>query len=398
MLEINLNMYHAVALGAAMYWLGTLLTNRIAALNRFCIPAPLVGGLCFAIVNTLLYASGLAVIQFDNTLETVFMVLFFCTVGFTVSIPQLAKGGRAVILLLVLGIVMIVLQNGLGGAVMMLMGKNPLYGIGCGSIALIGGPGTAAGIGPDLEAAGAEGAKVVSVAAATFGLVAGSLMGGPTARRLIRAYDLKCTRVAYSQSGDGAGQEERLTTDSDWLIRGFMLVLVGVGIGSSVSAWLTKVCGFSFPGYIGAMIVAVIIRNLMDLRRMEFPDREIDAFGNVFLSIFLSMALAGLKLWQLVGLALPMIVCLLMQVLLMFLFAYCIVFRIMGKDYDAAVMTAGFIGFGMGATSNAMANMQAVSRKYGPSPIAYFAIPMVGSLFIDFFNAAMIAFNIGLWS
>ena len=154
--EINLNMYHAVALGAAMFWLGTILTRKIGILNRFCIPAPLVGGLCFALVNALLYAMGVAVIQFDNTLETVFMVLFFCTVGFTVSIPQLLKGGRAVILLLLLGIVMIVLQNGLGGAIMALMGKNPLYGIGCGSIALIGGPGTAAGIGPDLEAAGAE--------------------------------------------------------------------------------------------------------------------------------------------------------------------------------------------------------------------------------------------------
>ncbi len=394
MLEINLNMYHGVALGAAMFWLGTVLTRKIGVLSRFCIPAPLVGGLCFALVNALLYAAGVAVIQFDNTLETVFMVLFFCTVGFTVSIPQLARGGRAVILLLVLGIVMIVVQNGMGGAIMALMGKNPLYGIGCGSIALIGGPGTAAGIGPDLEAAGAVGAKAVSVAAATFGLVSGSLMGGPTARRLINKYNLK---------SKGGGEEavvesEQLTTDSGRLIKGFMIILVGVGVGNQVSTWLTRLCGFSFPGYIGAMVVAVVIRNVMDAGKMEFPAGEIDAFGNVFLSIFLSMALAGLKLWQLVDLALPMIACLAMQVVVMFIFSYFIVFRVMGRDYDAAVMTAGFVGFAMGATSNAMANMQAVTKKYGPSPIAYFAIPMVGSLFIDFFNAAMIAFNIGLWS
>lgn len=395
MLEINLNMYHAVALGAAMFWLGTVLTGKIGILNRFCIPAPLVGGLCFALVNTLLYAMGVAVIQFDNTLETVFMVLFFCTVGFTVSIPQLLKGGKAVILLLLLGIVMIVLQNGMGGAIMALMGKNPLYGIGCGSIALIGGPGTAAGIGPDLEAAGAAGAKAVSIAAATFGLVSGSLMGGPTARRLINKYGLRSKRAGQDNA---VAEDETLNTNNGRLIKGFMLILVGVGIGNQVSTWLTRLCGFSFPGYIGAMVVAVVIRNVMDAGEMEFPDREIDAFGNVFLSIFLSMALAGLKLWQLVDLALPMIVCLAAQVVLMFLFAYFVVFRVMGKDYDAAVMTAGFIGFGMGATSNAMANMQVVSKKYGPSPIAYFAIPMVGSLFIDFFNAAMIAFNIGLWS
>lgn len=395
MLEIHLNMYHAVALGAAMFWLGTVLTGKIGLLNRFCIPAPLVGGLCFALVNTLLYAAGIAVIQFDNTLETVFMVLFFCTVGFTVSIPQLLKGGKAVLLLLVLGIVMIVLQNGMGGAIMALMGKNPLYGIGCGSIALIGGPGTAAGIGPDLEAAGAAGAKAVSIAAATFGLVSGSLMGGPAARRLIHKYGLKSKSGGQDST---TAEEETLTTHSGRLIKGFMIILVGVGIGNQVSTWLTRLCGFSFPGYIGAMVVAVVIRNVMDAGKLEFPDREIDAFGNVFLSIFLSMALAGLKLWQLVDLAVPMLVCLAAQVVLMFLFAYFIVFRVMGRDYDAAVMTAGFIGFGMGATSNAMANMQVVSKKYGPSPIAYFAIPMVGSLFIDFFNAAMIAFNIGLWS
>ena len=389
-------MYHAVALGAVMFWLGTVLTDRITVLNRFCIPAPLVGGVCFAIVNAVLYAAGIAVIQFDNTLETVFMVLFFCTVGFTVSIPQLVKGGRAVVLLLLLGLVMIVLQNGLGGAVMTLMGKDPLYGIGCGSIALIGGPGTAAGIGPDLEAAGAEGAKVVSIAAATFGLVAGSLMGGPTARRLINKYGLECKRVA--RGGSEPMEDEALNTDNSHLIKGFMIILVGVGLGNQVSTWLTQLCGFSFPGYIGAMLVAVVIRNVMDFGRIEFPDREIDSFGNVFLSIFLSMALAGLKLWQLVDLALPMLVCLTLQVVLMFLFSYFIVFRVMGKDYDAAVMTAGFVGFAMGATSNAMANMQVVSKKYGPSPIAYFAIPMVGSLFIDFFNAAIIAFNIGLWS
>lgn len=398
MLEINLNLYHAVALGAIMFWLGTVLTGRISFLNRFCIPAPLVGGLCFAIVNTILYAAGIAVIQFDNTLETVFMVLFFCTVGFTVSIPQLVKGGKAVVLLLLLALVMIFIQNGLGGAIMSLMGKNPLYGIGCGSIALIGGPGTAAGIGPDLEAAGAEGAKVVSIAAATFGLVSGSLMGGPTARLLINKYDLKCRVLARDEDGSAGGEDEKLTTNLDRMVKGFMIILVGVGIGNQVSTWLTQLCGFSFPGYIGAMVVAVIIRNLMDFNRIEFPAEEIDTFGNVFLSIFLSMALSGLKLWQLVDLALPMIVCLLLQVVVMFLFSYFVVFRVMGRDYDAAVMTAGFIGFAMGATSNAMANMQAVSKKYGPSPIAYFAIPMVGSLFIDFFNAAIIAFNIGLWS
>jgi len=391
-------MYHAVALGAVMYWLGNVLTRKCSFFSRFCIPAPLVGGLTFALLNTAFYASGIAVVTFDNTLETVFMVMFFTTVGFTVSIPLLMKGGKAVLILLGLGIVIIMLQNGLGGAVMYLMGKSPLYGIGCGSVALVGGPGTAAAIGPDLEAAGAVGARAASIAAATFGLVSGSLMGGPTARRLINKHHLQCKAITASDREMEELEPEQFTTTSARFIKGFMFIMLGVGIGSWVSAKLTELCGFSFPAYIGAMLVAVVVRNVADGIHTEYPGEEIEAMGNIFLSIFLSMALSGLKLWQLVDLALPMIVCLALQVVLMFLFSYFLVFRFMGGDYDAAVMTAGFIGFGMGATSNAMANMQALTKRYGPSPTAFFAIPMVGSLFIDFFNAAMIAFNIGLWS
>ena len=192
MLTIELNMYHAVALGAFLFWMGGIITDKVRLLNRYCIPAPLVGGLCFSILNCILYSAGIASITFDGTLQTVFMILFFTTVGFTVSIPALLKGGKAVMLCLIVSIVMIPLQNFLGGGVMEVFGCDPLLGIGCGSIALVGGPGTAAAFGPDLEAAGAVGGSVVSIAAATFGLVAGSLMGGPTARRLIE--NIICAR------------------------------------------------------------------------------------------------------------------------------------------------------------------------------------------------------------
>ena len=401
MLTIQLNMYHALALGAAMYWLGTVLTGKITILNRFCIPSPLVGGLCFALLNAALYASGTAVVTFDDTLQTVFMILFFATVGFSVSIPLLARGGKAVLLLLGLGIVMIFLQNGLGGGIMALCGKSPLYGIGCGSIALIGGPGTAAAIGPDLEAAGAVGGTAVSIAAATFGLVSGSLMGGPIARALILRGNLKPKEeTAAAGAAPAAAPEEggAFTATDGSFIKGFLMLLFAVGVGSYLSALLTKLCGFSFPPYIGAMLAAVAVRNTADGLKIEFPAAEIDTMGNMFLSIFLAMALSGLKLWLLVDLALPMILCLAAQVLLMWAFSVFVVFRVMGRDYDAAVMTAGYIGFAMGATSNAMANMQVITKRYGPSPTAYFAIPMVGSLFIDFFNAALIALNIGWWA
>lgn len=403
MLTIELNMYHAVALGAFLFWLGGRITARVPLLDRYCIPAPLVGGLCFSLLNCILHLSGTASITFDSTLQTVFMILFFTTVGFTVSIPALLKGGKAVVLCLLVSIVMIPLQNFLGGGIMMLFDRNPLLGIGCGSIALIGGPGTAAAFGPDLEAAGAAGGSVVSIAAATFGLVVGSLMGGPTARRLIEKYDLRPTVLS---SGSTAGEalssdfaeEESFRSSSPRFVKGFMLLLLAVGIGNQVSVWLTALTGLTFPAYIGAMLVAVVVRNAMGAARVEYPAEEIDTMGNMFLSIFLAMALAGLKLWELIDLALPMLICLALQCIVMFLFSYIVVFRIMGRNYDAAVMTAGFIGFAMGATSNAMANMQVVTKKYGPSPVAYFAIPMVGGMFIDFFNAVLIAANIGWWA
>ena len=395
MTEIQLNMYHALALGAAMYALGLVLTKKIPVLSRFCIPAPLVGGLCFAILNTILYTTGTAVISFDDTLQTVFMIMFFTTVGFTVSIPLLLKSGKAVIMLLILSIVMIVLQNAVGSGVMALMGKNPLFGLACGSISMIGGPGTAAGIGPDLDAAGAIGGTTVAVAAATFGLIFGSLLGGPIARKLIVRNHL-CDELVEQVAEEDA-DDAHFTTHSNNFVYGFLLILFCVGVGSIVTVWLTKLFGFNFPIYIGSMLVAVAVRNVIDhFKIMEFPTAEISTMGNMFLAIFLSMALSGLKLWQLIDLALPMIVCLVAEVLLMVVFSLLVVFPVMGRDYDAAMITAGFIGFGMGATSTAMAYMQAVSRRYGPSPSAYFVIPMVGGLFNDFFNAAIIAFAIGL--
>lgn len=404
MLTIELNMYHAVALGAFLFWMGGIITDKVRLLNRYCIPAPLIGGLCFSVLNCILYSSGIASVTFDSTLQTVFMIMFFTTVGFTVSIPALLKGGKAVVLCLIVSVVMIPLQNFLGG-VMEVFGRDPLLGIGCGSIALIGGPGTAAAFGPDLEAAGAVGGSVVSIAAATFGLVAGSLMGGPTARRLIEKHNLRPEAMAAIGGTQGVGlatdvasEGERFITNSPRFAKGFMLLLLAVGIGNQVSVWLTALTDLTFPTYIGAMLVAVVVRNVMDGAHTEYPAEEIDTMGNMFLSIFLAMALAGLKLWELIDLALPMIVCLLLQCVVMVLFAYFVVFRVMGRNYDAAVMTAGFIGFAMGATSNAMANMQVVTKKYGPSPVAYFAIPMVGGMFIDFFNAVLIAANIGWWA
>lgn len=397
MMEISLNMYHAVALGAVLFWIGGVITDKVSVLNRYCIPAPLVGGLLFSIINCILTVSGVASITFDGTLQTVFQNLFFTTVGFTVSIPALLRGGKSVVLVLVLSIIMIPIQNGLGGGVMLAFGQDPLVGIGIGSTALIGGPATAAAFGPDLVEAGAVGADVAALAAATFGLVSGSLMGGPVARSLIVKHNLHSTEGRLNESGEAATEEETFTSASPRFVKGFMLLLAALGIGAQVSVWLTELTTLTFPSYIGAMLTAVVIRNVMIAAKIEYPDQEIDTMGNMFLSIFLALALSSLKLWELVDLALPMIITLVLQCIVMVIFSYFIVFNVMGRDYEAAVMSAGFIGFAMGATSNAMANMQVVTKKYGPAPVAYFAIPMVGGMFIDFFNAVFITMNIELF-
>lgn len=386
---IQLNMYHAVAVAAVLFWLGDTLTKKLTFFSRYCIPAPLVGGLVFAIINTALYAAHLPYIVFDDTLQTVFMTMFFTTVGFTVSLPLLMKGGKAVLICLALASVLTVAQNVLGVASLAAMGQDPRLGLAVGSIALIGGPGTAAAFGPDLEAAGCVGGSVVGLAAATFGLVMGSIMGGPTARRLIVKNNLECK----TRSGTGMDQaeEESFYTSPGQFVKAFMLIMFCLGFGNWISATLKDYTGMTFPAYIGAMLAAVLVRNIMGVDGHEYPEFEVETIGNMSLSLFLAMAMMGLKLWELVDLALPMMVALLLQIILMFVFCYFLVFRFMGRDYDAAVMTSGFIGFAMGATSNAMANMQAVTKKYGPSPTAYFAIPMVGGMFIDFVNAVVIA-------
>ena len=402
MMEISLNMYHAVALGAVLFWIGGVITDKVSVLNRYCIPAPLVGGLLFSIINCILTVSGVASITFDGTLQTVFQNLFFTTVGFTVSIPALLRGGKSVVLVLILSIIMIPIQNALGGGIMLAFGQDPLIGIGIGSTALIGGPATAAAYGPELVKAGAPaGADVAALAAATFGLVSGSLMGGPVARSLIVKHNLHSTEghatAAKTLAADVAGEDESFTSASPRFVKGFMLLLAALGIGAQISVWLTDLTTLTFPSYIGAMLTAVVIRNVMIAVKVEYPDQEIDTMGTMFLSIFLALALSSLKLWELVDLALPMIICLLLQCVVMVIFSYFVVFNVMGRDYEAAVMSAGFIGFAMGATSNAMANMQVVTKKYGPAPVAYFAIPMVGGMFIDFFNAVLITFNINLF-
>ena len=232
---------------------------------------------------------------------------------------------------------------------------------------------------------------IVAVASATFGLVAGCLIGGPIASSVIKKYDLKPTANA---SGNEVEEEVAGTIDSGRFLNAIMFLLVALGIGTIIGKYLTLWTGISFPGYIGAMMAAAIIRNVWEIRNWDVPMEEINTIGGYSLSVFLGLAMMGLKLWQLADLAIPMIVMLIAQTVLMFVVARFVCFNILGRDYDAAVITSGLCGFGMGATPNAMANMQAVTKKNGPSPTAFLVVPLVGSLFIDFFNSTIITFMI----
>ena len=378
-----LNVYQTTGLAMLLFALGTFLVKKIEFLRKVCIPAPVVGGVLFAIVNCVLYMSGIVEITFDTTLQSIFMVWFFCSVGFNASFKLLAKGAVAVVIFLALASGMQVLQNAVGVGLAGVFGLDPRLGLCMGSIPLVGGHGTAASWGPLLEDLGCAGANVVGVAAATYGLVAGSLMGGPIAKSLISKYNLKST--AKAEVVDASANLVDKDAYAKQIMFAFVYLLAATGIGLYISIFLKQF--ITLPDYIGPMIIAVIIRNACDAMNKELPLDAIDASANVCLSIFLSLALMTLKLWQLIDLALPMICILAIETVAMFLVARFVIYNVMGRDYDAAVLVAGFCGFGMGATPNAMANMQAITEKFGPSPKAFLVVPIVGGMFVDFTNA-----------
>jgi glutamate:Na+ symporter, ESS family len=395
MFSIELNMYQAVAVAAIVLLLGRVLTGLFPVLKKYCIPEPVVGGVVYALVHVILRSAGILEISFDATLQNFFMTVFFCSVGFTACFRLLKKGGIQVFLFLGLAVLMVILQNGLGSAIAAAFHLDPRLGLATGSIPMVGGHGTAGAFGPVLETAGVTGAHAVAIASATFGLVAGCVIGGPIAYRRIHSLNLHSTESATG-SNEVVVDKNEVTgaIDSRRFLDASLYLAIAIGAGTVVSSLLQKITimgqPMSFPSYIGAMVVAAAIRNVMDVREKDVPMEEISTIGSFSLSLFLGLAMMGLKLWQLAELALPMVVMLAGQTVLMAFFAYFIVFTLLGRNYDAAVMTTGFCGFGMGATPNAMANMQAVTSKYGPSPTAYFVVPLVGSLFIDFINSILI--------
>ena len=392
-MKIQLDMYQTLAAAVLVLMLGAYLKSKIHFLEQFCIPAPVVGGLLFAIFTCICYVTGVAEFSFDDTLREVCMVFFFTSVGFQANLKVLKSGGKSLVVFLGLVILLIVSQNLVAVGMSKLLGLSPLIGMCTGSIPMVGGHGTAGAFGPVLEDFNISGATTICTAAATFGLICGSLIGGPLGKRLIEKKKLLETAIPEDDSLLVEEEEKHERHTNMYAAAVFQLILA-IGLGTIFSYFLTKT-GMTFPIYIGAMIAAALFRNIGEYSgKFTIHMGEINDLGGISLSLFLGIAMITLKLWQLADLALPLFILLAVQALLIAVFTYFLEFNIMGRDYDAAVLVAGTCGFGMGATPNAMANMQAICEKYTTSVKAYLLIPLVGSLFADFINSLVITFFI----
>ena len=394
-MELHLDMYQTLAIAVLVLLLGRFLKKKINFLEKFCIPAPVVGGLLFAILTCVLYGTGIAEVSFDDTLREVCMVFFFTSVGFQANLKVLKSGGKSLIVFLGLVVGLILCQNFLAVGMSKVLNLDPWIGLCTGSIPMVGGHGTAGAFGPVLEDFNVSGATTLCTAAATFGLITGSLIGGPIGKSLVEKKNLITTAVAEDDSLLVEDEKKHTRHTSMYAAAVFQLILA-IGLGT-IFSWLLTKTGMTFPIYIGAMIAAALFRNIGEYSgKFTIYMGEINDIGGICLSLFLGIAMITLKLWQLAALALPLVILLSVQVLLMFIFARFIVFNVMGRDYDAAVLAAGTCGFGMGATPNAMANMQAICDRYAPSVKAYLIIPLIGSLFADFLNSLIITFFINL--
>ena len=394
-MKIQLDMYQTLAAAVLVLLLGNYLKKKIYFLQKFCIPAPVIGGLIFAIMTCICYVTGIAEFSFDDTLREVCMVFFFTSVGFQANLKVLKSGGKSLIVFLGLVIALIILQNLTAVGLAKLLNLNPLIGLCTGSIPMVGGHGTAGAFGPVLEDLNIKGATTICTAAATFGLIFGSLIGGPLGKRLIEKHNLLDT-IANEDDSLLVEDEKKHERHTNMYADAVFQLILAIGVGTIFTMLLTKT-GLTFPIYIGAMLAAALMRNICEYTGIATIHMgEINDLGGISLSLFLGMAMITLRLWELASLALPLVILLAAQVLLIIIFTYVIEFNIMGRDYDAAILVSGTCGFGTGATPNAMANMQAVCDQYVPSIKAYLLIPLVGSLFADFLNSLVITFFINL--
>lgn len=400
-MDIKLDMMQTTALAVVVYYFGAWVKTKWQLLEKFCIPSPVVGGLIFAVVNLILKQSGALNLTLDTTFQKPFMMVFFTTIGMGASIELIKKGGLQVVIFWVCACVLCVFQDAIGVGLAKVLHQNPFLGLICGSVTMTGGHGTGGAFGPLFEKDyGFVGATSTAMAAATFGLVMGSLIGGPIGKRLIESKGLKSSGEDFSSKQtqiETASTTEPEVVNYEQLFKTLTIILISIGIGAILEKFFKSV-NITLPSYVNSMIIAAIILNIGESTgKWHINQQCTDILGNIGLNVFLSMALVSLKLWELAAVAGPMLIILITQTIFMALFATFVTFNFLGRDYDAAVMAAGHCGFGMGATPNGIANMTAVSENYGPAPRAFFVLPIVGAFLIDFANSIIITVFVNIF-
>ena len=388
---LQLDAVQSLGFAGLALFLGYALCRAIPVLGRYNLPPPVIGGLLFAIAAWIAHDRGATLFTLDTGLQAPLMIAFFTAIGFNASLLLLRVSGKQVVVFLALATVFAIAQNQLGIAVAKAFGLHPLFGVLAGSTTLTGGPATGLAFSPLFEQAGIRGAESIAVASAMGGIVLGGLIGGPVVTLLIRRFALVSSRP---QDHMAPADDVRVVAQSEAQreysgLKSVVTILVAMWLGSWVSGWISTT-GITLPAYVGAMLVGAAIRNIDDATGwigLSVP--TIELIGNVCLAIFLALALTNLKLWELAGLAMPLLINLGLQMLMVCAFCL-VVFRLMGRDYDAAVMGGGFIGFMLGTTANAMAVMRTLVERYGAAPRAFLVAPLVGAFFIDFTNALII--------
>ena len=389
-MEYTISGGHVIVLAIIVWFVGTYINRKVDFLERYSIPVAVTGGLlCSLIVALIYYGSGIKII-FDTGLRDVLLLVFFSTIGLSAKLRLLREGGKALFVLLLFAVALLVLQNATGVALATLFGAHPGYGLFGGSVSLAGGHGTAIAWGAVAEKAGLVGAADIGIAFATLGLIAGGLIGGPIAERLIDREGLRGTASRAERTTEAPSESvPRIQPSVPATLTTLMLLAICVELGELVNEFLSA-RGLTIPGFLTAMVVGIVIANGADLFGFEIDRTSRERAGELSLQLFLAMSLMSMQLWVLAGALDKIVIVVFAQMAVITLLSVWLVFRAMGRDYDAAVIVAGFVGLGMGATPVGIANMNAITEKYGPSPKAFLVVPLVGAFFLDVANALVI--------
>ena len=394
-MEYRLEGSDVVILAVAVWFVGTFINNRVAFLRRYSIPVAVTGGLLFSALTALLHGAFDVTVTLDLRLRNLLLLTFFTTIGLSAKVRVLLDGGKALAILLVMAAALLFLQDSTGVLMAMAFDAHPAYGLFGGSVSLAGGHGTAIAWGTIAEDAGLKAAKDLGLAFATFGLVAGGIFGGPIAEFLIKRHGLKPEAPEGTDAESDGGPSPKPLPPIAHALGTIMLIALCVKLGAIVNGLFAD-SGITVPGFLTAMMMGIVIGNTCDVARVRLNDVAVERAGEISLQLFLSMSLMSMQLWTLGQAIGPVVTVLAVQILVITLFGVVIVFRVMGRDFDAAVITAGFVGLGLGATPVGIANMTAVTAKHGPSQKAFLIVPLVGAFFIDIVNALMIKFFIAL--